>query len=247
MSEALHGDWVVAVASLIASILGAVLFFLFDRLRASKRKIHFFVSEPQTITGELEGHGREFKVMLGDQVTNELNVSLLLVTNEGNEPIENLNFDITIPGERKIMLAECMSDSEPLKKAVEISFSDRIPQIDPIFNIRLRFFNAKESFHIKTLVDGAPAAPVVSCRLPSTTIELTEEKDIYDPYYRRRDIWPTIRGWIVKATIIGFAAYLIFYQLTKYQILLKKVPTDVIEQELKDRKSQLPSASETTK
>jgi hypothetical protein len=143
MSEALHGDWVVAVTSLIAAVLGAAAVFFFEHLRASKREIHFLVSDPQTITGDLEGHGREFKVMLGDQVASQLNVSLVEVTNRGNELIENLNFNITIPGERKIMLAECMS-SEPLKNAVNISFSDLIPQTDPVFSIRLPFFNIGE-------------------------------------------------------------------------------------------------------
>jgi hypothetical protein len=136
VAEVLHGDWVVAIASIIAVIVGAVVGSYLERERASKKAIQFILFEPRTIAGDLEGHGREFKVMLGDQITSELNVSLVEVMNEGNEPIENLTFNITIPGERKILLADCMS-TESLKNAIEITFSDQIPQTNPIFNVRL--------------------------------------------------------------------------------------------------------------
>jgi len=124
----MHGDWVVAIASIIAAIVGGVVIFFVERLRATKKRIQFLISEPQTITGDLHAHGREFKVTLGEQSASELNVSVVSVTNSGNTPIESLTFDVTIPGgERRIMLAECMTSNETLRKAVAISFSDPHP------------------------------------------------------------------------------------------------------------------------
>jgi hypothetical protein len=209
----MHGDWIVAIASLLAAILGGAAIYFFERLKATRREIQFLVSEPQTITGDLQGHGREFKVMLGDQVTGELNVSVVM------------------------------------KKAVAISFSDRIPQIDPVFNIHLPFFNPKEKFWIKTLVDGAAAASDVSCRLPGTIITFLTQEDIY-ARYRRRARWQLAFALTAMLILFGILAYFVAnadLAHNRDKALLKKMSTDLIEQELKERQLQMPPPLETTK
>ncbi len=213
----MHGDWVVAIASIVAAIVGGAAIFFFERLRATKRRVQFVVSEPQTITGALQGHGREFKVTLGDQSASELNVSSVSVTNTGNTQIENLTFEITIPGERRIMLAECMTANDTLQKSVQITFSNAIPQTNPIFSVALGFFNPKESFVLKTLVDGAAAACKVSCRLPGTMVTVANQEELLARRMRRTR-WTEIVFYTVTvffAVVSMFAAYYVNFRSTR--------------------------------
>jgi hypothetical protein len=211
--------------------------YFFERFRATKKEIHFRVSTPDSITGYLQGHGQEFKVMLGDRVASELNVDTISVTNAGNTQIEDLDFDLKINGgDRHIILAECVAEGA-LKQDVKITFAEGVPQTDPVFHIHLGFFNAKETFQIKTLVDGVAGAREVSCRLPATTIKFITPEDYY-AQYRRRERITTICAVLLLLTVLGVLFSAIFSdQSDQMRRMAKRVPTDILTEELKARET----------
>src|SRR6202795_1259511 len=97
MPEGGHGDWVVAIASVVAAIVGGVVIFLFDRHRATRRSLRFVVRPPQALSEGLRAHGA-FEIKVGEYVLQDLNVASVSVKNSGNVQLNDVSFDVIVPG-----------------------------------------------------------------------------------------------------------------------------------------------------
>lgn len=167
----MHGDWIVAIASILAAILGGVTIYLLDRYRAGRKSLRFTVERAEAISDILRAHGAFFEIKIGTRTTQELNLAGIALRNSGNLPVENLEFEVIIPGTRSLFFAEAACKNEKLKQAIRID-SDYTQETDPRFGIRLSYFNPGESFQIKTFYDGPPTSCKVACRLPAVTTRI---------------------------------------------------------------------------
>src|ERR1700738_1294001 len=92
------GDWVVAVATIIAVIFGGFVTYFFDRYRATRRSLRFVIGDAERISEGLRKHGNFIEIKIGDNIIENLNVATVTVKNDSNVPLENITFDLVIPG-----------------------------------------------------------------------------------------------------------------------------------------------------
>src|SRR5690242_16629206 len=118
MLQGSHGDWVVAIASIVAAIVGGVVIFLFDRYRATRKSIRFLVHPPQAISQGLRAHGTFLEIKIGDRLLGELNVASVSIKNSGNVQLDDVSFDVIVPGTRSFVFADCIADQRKLKDNV---------------------------------------------------------------------------------------------------------------------------------
>ncbi len=173
----MHGDWVTAIASIIAAVLGCFITYVFDRYRATKKSLRFIVRPPERISQELKRHGTFIEVKIGDAILKNLNVATVTVRNASNVPLENISFDLVFPGDHPVALADRVTSDDKLREAIKIDFDPQASPTNKRFTISLPFFNKGETFDLKTFYDDPPDAPRIECRLADieTRIETAEE------------------------------------------------------------------------
>jgi len=203
MPEWLHGDWVVAIASVVAAVVGGTVI---ERYRATRKLLRFVVQPPQAVSEGLRSHGTFLEIKIGDRILRELNVASVSVKNAGNVQLEQIAFEIILPGPHSLTLAECIAADQKLKSAVDIDFDRVMPATDQRFKISLPFLNPGEGFVIKTFSDDAPVACRVECRLPGVTAQI-ETPETLAARHRR---FENVRGFLfipfVLITVIAVSA-----------------------------------------
>jgi hypothetical protein len=172
-----HGDWVTAIASIIAVIVGGFVTYLFDRYRATRKALRFVLQPPERISEGLKRHGTFIEIKIGENIIENLNVATVTVKNVSNVQLENVSFDMVVPGNHPLVLADCAVDDSKLRQAIKIDFDPTASQLDRRFTVSLPFFNKGETFDLKTFFDDPPNAPRIECRLAgiSTRIDTPEE------------------------------------------------------------------------
>jgi hypothetical protein len=109
-----HGDWVVAIASVVAAVVGATVIFVFDRYRATRKLLRFVVQPPEAVSEGLRAHGTFLEIKVGDRVLRELNVARVSVKNAGNVQLEQIAFEIVLPDPHSLALADCVAADQKL-------------------------------------------------------------------------------------------------------------------------------------
>jgi hypothetical protein len=160
----MHGDWVTAIATVLAAIIGVLGGYLLARYQREKRAVSFLVTDTEDLAAALREHGN-FEIKFAHFSTTELILSTITVRNTGNASIKDFQFSVKIPGEHHFAQVNCASDTPAL--ALQVKVLPPVPGgIDPIFPVSLPFFNANESFRINVLYSGKPSQCGVTCRLP---------------------------------------------------------------------------------
>ena len=173
----MHGDWVAAIAGIVAAVIGSLLTYSFDRYRATKKSLRFIIRRPERISQELKKHGTFIEVKIGNAILKNLNVATVTVKNASNVPLENISFDLVFPGNHPVALADRVVSNDKLREAIKIHFDQDASPTNRRFTISLPFFNKGESFDLKTFYDDPPEAPRIECRLVGieTRIDTAEE------------------------------------------------------------------------
>jgi len=177
MPETVHGDWVVAIASIIAAIVGGIVIFLFERLRAARRSLRFVIQPTEHISDELRKHGDFIELKVNGSSVAERNMTQITVKNASNVPLENIFFDLLYPGDNPVTLADRITTNDKLREAIKIDFDPNAPSLDRRLTFSLPFFNRGETFDIKAFFSNRATSPRIECRLPDVgvTIETPEE------------------------------------------------------------------------
>jgi hypothetical protein len=178
MFEGAHGDVLVAIATIVGALLGVTGTYLVEYYRRERRAIVFKLAPPEDLARALRERGNSFEVKVNDFSTQVLIAAGVTVKNAGNTTITGLAFDLVIPGEHKLALAEIVAENPKLKSAVKIDFDPVLPPKDPTFNISVPFFNPGETFKIATFSDGPEYRCDVACRLPDVKIKTVTEEDV---------------------------------------------------------------------
>jgi hypothetical protein len=101
------------------------------------------------------------------------------VKNTGNGVINDLSFDIQIPGKHEVASAHAVSTSPRLVSSIRIDPSKNVaPSEDKAFEITLPYLNPDETFKITVFYDGPLTSCYVDARLPGVTIKTTTEEDV---------------------------------------------------------------------
>jgi hypothetical protein len=178
MAEGSHGDLLVAAATILGAILGVAGAYLVEYFRKERRAVRFTLNSPEDLARALRERGNSFEVKVNDFSTQELIAAGVTVKNTGNTIVNNLAFDLVVPGPHRLALAEITTDNVKLKSAISIDFDNILPPQDPLFKISAAFFNPGETFKITTFSDGPENRCTVACRLPEVKIKTITEEDV---------------------------------------------------------------------
>jgi hypothetical protein len=210
----IHGDWIVAIATLLAGVLGGAGVFYAERRRAAKNLIEFILAPPQDLAAPLRSHG-DFAVCIGEKFTKELILSGVSVRNAGNVVIQDLIFEIRIPGSRSLFVADISSESPILKD--DITIASHRDSDGPVFRIGAPYLNPDESFRVRCFSDGAESPCKVFCRLPGLKTQILTDADIEKKRNRERS----------RIDIIG-RIYFIFFILIMAFVIFKSFGVQVL-------------------
>lgn len=125
MPDTFHTDWGTAIATIVGAIIGVLGTLFVEYFRAERRRIRFIVLQPEDLAKALRSHGSSFEVKINNVSTQTLIAAGIAVQNFGNVIINDLKFDIIIPGLQNIMQVQAISDNPKLASAVGISFYAR--------------------------------------------------------------------------------------------------------------------------
>jgi hypothetical protein len=184
----MEGDWVVAAASIIAAIVGAIigafgLWFVENR-RRNRSLVRFVTSTPEDLGVPLRSLGH-FQITFSGITAKELITAGVTVENTGNVVLRDLSFDIRFPQVRSYAFAKTIAEDEKLQKAVVGQFdSDGNKSI----TISLPFLNPKERFRVITFFDGPPVPCIISCRMEGVTPQTVSTEELFLRSQRRQRI-----------------------------------------------------------
>jgi hypothetical protein len=212
MAEGSHGDMLVAAATILGAILGVAGAYLVEYFRKERRAVRFTLNSPEDLARALRERGNSFEVKVNDFSTHELIAAGVTVKNTGNTTINDLTFDLVVPGPHQLALAEIITDNVKLKSAISINFDSVLPPKDPLFRIAVPFFNPGETFKITTFSDGPENRCTVACRLPGVRIKTVTEEDVQRKMVALDDVAATlgkVAGLGTAATIAAVATALL--------------------------------------
>jgi hypothetical protein len=204
------GDWVTAIATILAAVIGICGGYLIARYQREKRTLRFTVMDTQDLAVGLREHGN-FEIKFANFSTTELILSTIVVRNIGNSSIKDFQFTLKIPGEHPFAKITCAGNIHALAQQVNVLPPASVT--DPVFPVSLPFFNAKETFRINALYTGKPSQCEITCRLPDTTVEVLTLSEL-SRLNERRNYWKTaltIGGAAIGALVVGFGSKLIFW------------------------------------
>src|SRR5258708_3126657 len=143
--EIMQGDWVTAIASIIAAMIGVLGGIFIGRIGRERRTVRFIITAPEDLAQGLRARGNSFEVKINNTVTQELIAAGLTVENIGNVVINDFKFDLIVPGTHLLAQAQATGDNVKLLSDVKIDFSSGLPQTDPVFSISVPYFNPGEN------------------------------------------------------------------------------------------------------
>jgi hypothetical protein len=166
--EAMHGDWVTAIATVFAAIVGTGGGFWLARYQRERRAVYIVAFDPEDLAASLREHGN-FEIKWSNFSTTELILTTIGVQNVGNKTLEDFELEVKIPGQHTFAQVNCAGNNTALVSQIVVSPATA-GGTDPEFKIKLPFFNPEEGFRLNALYSGTAASCKVNCRLPGTTV-----------------------------------------------------------------------------
>src|SRR5579864_1195657 len=213
------GDWVVAAASVLAALIGIAGGYLLAIFQRERQKLQFTIYDAEDLAAGLRQHGN-FQVLWAASAftTTELILSTIAVRNFGNCTIENLEFTLTIEGERHFSQITAATNNLALMSQIRVSSSnpplkDSSPGIDWHHQVKLPYFNAGEEFRINALYSGKPCTPGIICRLPNTTVNVISLAELQTQLAERRErltfkLAALVPGLFMMVLVLAIAVFL---------------------------------------
>jgi hypothetical protein len=181
MNEGTHGDLLVAICTIAGAFIGVIGTLIIEFFRKERRIVRFTVGAPEDLAAALRSSGSSFELKVNEIPTQTLNASGVTVQNTGNVVINDLIFDVHIPGKHAVASALASSENPKLVSDVKIDTSRYTvegQQDEPLFVIKLIYFNPGETFKITAFYDGALTRCDVNSRLPGVKVKIVTEEDV---------------------------------------------------------------------
>jgi hypothetical protein len=167
---------ITILGPIVGALIGAAvtLGFVVERKRAT-----FYLYRTEDLFSGLRQNLAVVVLRLNNQDVTELNRAQITVRNSGNTSISNFHFDIIVPGEHRLRLAEKHSNDSSLHRAVEIGWDDAAGAYNFHFAIKVPYFNPKETFDISIFFDKTPDDVKVLCRIEGVKCIIRDPDYIY--------------------------------------------------------------------
>jgi hypothetical protein len=209
------GDIVGPIAPIIGgggAIVGALIGAGVTYFLVVKRKVvRFAITKTEDFTLPIrQGHDfLEFSV--GERKLANLNRASVSVSNGGNTALQQLKFDVVIPGQHGTFIPQFSSSDEKLLE--EIKF-----EMEAKDDLRLRFsvpyLNRKEAFRVGLFFDGATVDCKLNCRLEDVAVKMSEV-DIPRENYRL-----VLPNYVLAVSVISML--FIVFQFTYFLVESKR-------------------------
>lgn len=216
----MHGDWLVAIATIAAAVLGIVGGLLLSRYQGERRRVRFIATAPEDLSAALRQH-KGFQIRFGSYTVEQLNLASIIVRNTGNMTIDNFQFSLIIPGQHVLAIAQATSANDKLSKSITFDYPSIKESTDPQFEVSVPFFNPGEEFRIRTFADAAPARCNVSCRIRDVSVQVTDEDDFTTQTRRIKQY--TIGFTVLYLLIISIAATFNFIYSESAESIVKRL------------------------
>lgn len=171
MQDYTFKDFLPAIA-IFGPIIAAVITLLVTRRWQKSKQITFRIGQSEDLTLPLKQSQQGVIVEIGHYRGFDLNRGVLGVKNSGHATVKNFRFQVTIPGEHDLSLAEVRAANHKLREAIQISReSGRAVTYNPVFNVTVPFFNPGEVFELLLFFDKMTVGVDVSCRMEEVNVK----------------------------------------------------------------------------
>lgn len=180
----LHLAAVQPLAVIIGALITATAVALVTYFIAVKRKsVTFWVGKSEDLTFPFRGDHKKIFFKIGDREFHNLNKSTIFVKNTGNTSIQDLKFDIEIPGDHPQYIAEAAITDGYLRKAIKITYDEPALKNNPRLHVTVSpFLNSKEAFEIFIYFDNTTKNCNIYCRMEDvkSKVRYREHKSLRD-------------------------------------------------------------------
>jgi len=154
------------LVAILGPILGALIGALVTyRFVVKRKRVNFFIHHTEDLTLPLQQQQSMVVFRVGNSEVLNLNRALILIKNTGNTAISNFEFDVEVPNQHSMCIAESFSENRKLAGAIDISRDETRGGYNPTFTIKVPFFNAKERFSIRLFFDNTSDEVAIHCRM----------------------------------------------------------------------------------
>jgi hypothetical protein len=184
---------------IIGALIGAAITL---RFVVKRKRVTFYLYRTEDLTSELRKKLSVVVLRLNNRDVTELNRGTVMVRNSGNAPIINFQFDIMIPGEHELRLADKFSEDSNLHQAIDIAWDDPASTYNHRFKIKVPYFNPKENFTISVFFDKNPDDLAILCRIEDVKCKIRDPDYIYSNTLSAAFLRGLLRG--IGGTYISF-------------------------------------------
>jgi hypothetical protein len=159
--------------AILGPIIGAAIgAFVTYRFVVKRKRVAFYIHQSEDLTLQLRQHHSFVVFKIGNFEVLNLNRAPISVKNTGNSVIPNFEFDIAIPNQHPMHLAEKSSADPKLQQAIEISWDETRGAYNPTFKVKVPFFNPGETFNVTLFFDNTTDDVSVLCRMEEVVCQV---------------------------------------------------------------------------
>jgi hypothetical protein len=147
---------------IIGALIGAAVTLSFV---VKRKRVTFYVYRTEDLIRELRQNLAVVVLRVNNQDVTELNRAQIGIRNNGNAVIKDFQFEILIPGDHGLRLADKHTSDASLHREIKIDWDRSASTYNHRFTIQVPYFNPKESFEISIFFDKATDNVEVLCRM----------------------------------------------------------------------------------
>jgi hypothetical protein len=171
-------DYLPVVAT-VGPIIAAIITLVVTRRWQKMKRVTFWAEPSEDLTLPIKESGQLVVVEIGQYRGFDLNRGVVTARNSGHAAIKDFTFQIRIPGEHELLLAEVGSEKKELAAAARITREQSGPlkvTFNPIFRVEVPFFNPEEIFEVILFFDKGVKRCEVSCRMEDVRCKIKRGK-----------------------------------------------------------------------
>ena len=169
----MHWKDVLPAVAILGPIIAAIITLLVTRRWQRSKQVTFWVASSEDLTLPLKRSEHFVVVEIGAYRGLDFNRGVVTAKNTGHAMISGVVFDVSIPGEHQLALAEVRSDDRNLSASAKIERrDDQSPTYNPTFKITIPFLNPKDAFEVVVFFDKEPVNCNISCRMEDVVVRI---------------------------------------------------------------------------
>jgi hypothetical protein len=167
---------ITILGPIIGALIGAAVTLSFV---VKRKRVTFYVYRTEDLIRDLRQNLAVVVLRLNNQDVTELNRAQIWVRNNGNAAIKDFRFEIMIPGDHALRLADKHANDAVLHQEIKIDWDKSASTYNHRFAIQVPYFNPKETFSISVFFDNSPDNVEVLCRMQDVKCVTRDADYIY--------------------------------------------------------------------